>query len=90
MRSVFAAFEHDILHDRLRAGVAAARKAGKAHGRPVTIQKYLPEIRRLHAAVTSKREIAKRLKIARISVRRLLKASRTRRRPVPARPRKAA
>lgn len=70
--------------------LAAARKAGKAHGRPITIQKYLPEIRRLHAAGTSKREIAKRLKIARTSVRRLLEASRTRRRPVLARPRKAA
>jgi DNA invertase Pin-like site-specific DNA recombinase len=54
MRSVFAAFEHDILHDRVRAGIAAARKAVKAHGRPVTIQKYLPEIRRLHAAGTAR------------------------------------
>ncbi|MEO6563693.1 MAG: hypothetical protein ABIN99_11715 [Nitrosospira sp.] len=51
---MFASFEHDILHDRVRAGIAAARKAGKAHGRPVTIQKYLPEIRRLHAAGTAR------------------------------------
>ena len=90
MLPVFAAFERDILRDRVRAGIAAARKAGKAHGRPITIQKYLPEIRRLHAAGPSKREVAKRLKIARTSVRRLLEASRTRRRPVLARPRKAA
>ena len=90
MLPVFAAFERDILRDRVRAGIAAARKAGKAHGRPITIQKYLPEIKWLHAAGTSKREIAKRLKIARTSVRRLLEASRTRRRPVLARPRKAA
>ena len=34
MLSVFAAFERDILRDRVRAGIAAARKAGKAHGRP--------------------------------------------------------
>ena len=90
MLPVFAAFERDILRDRVRAGIAAARKAGKAHGRPITIQKYLPEIRRLHAAGISKREVAKRLKIARTSVRRLLEASRTHRRPVLARPRKAA
>ena len=70
--------------------LAAARKAGKAHGRPITIQKYQPEIRRLHAAGINKREVAKRLKIARTSVRRLLEASRTRRRPVRLVPRKAA
>ena len=68
MLPVFAAFERDILRDRVRAGIAAARKAAKAHGRPITIQKYLPEIRRLHAAGNSKREIAKRLKITRTSV----------------------
>ncbi len=39
MLSVFAAFERDLLRDRVRAGIAAARKAGKAHGRPITIQK---------------------------------------------------
>ena len=59
----FAAFERDILRDRVRAGIAAARKAGKAHGCPITIQKYLPEIRRLHAAGTSKRDVAKRLRL---------------------------
>ena len=90
MLSVFAAFERAILRDRVRAGIAAARKAGKAHGRPITIQKHLPEIRRLHAAGTSKREIAKRLKIARTSVRRLLEAAPARRRPLRARARKAA
>ncbi|MEO6561608.1 MAG: recombinase family protein [Nitrosospira sp.] len=90
MLSVFAAFERNILRDRVRVSIAAARKAGKAHGRPITIQKYLPEIRRPDAAGASKRKIAKRLKIARTSVRRLLEASRTRRRPVLARPWKAA
>ena len=90
MLSVFAAFERAILRDRVRAGIAAARKTGKAHGRPITIQKHLPEMRRLHAAGTSKREIAKRLKIARTSVRRLLEASPARRRPLRARARKAA
>ena len=82
MLSVFAAFEPDILRDRVRAGIAAARKAGKSHDRPITIQKHLLEIGRLHAAGTSKREIAKRLKIARASVRRLLQVTAVRHRAV--------
>ena len=90
MLSVVAAFVRDILRDRVRAGIAAARKAGKAHGRPITIQKHLPETRRLHAAGTSKREIAKRLQIARTSVRRLLETPTARRRRVLTRDRKAA
>ena len=41
MLLVFAAFERDILRDRVRAGIAAARRAGKAHGRPIN---HNPEV----------------------------------------------
>lgn len=75
MLLVFAAFERDILRDRVRADVVSARKAGTTLGRPVLIQKHLPEIRRLHASGTSKRGIAERLKIARTLVRRLVESS---------------
>jgi DNA invertase Pin-like site-specific DNA recombinase len=32
--SIFAAFEHEILRERIRAGIAHARLKGKHHGRP--------------------------------------------------------
>lgn len=76
MLAVFAEFERDILRDRVRAGIAAARKAGKPHGRPPTVRQHLPQIRTLFAKGISKREIAKRLRVGRTSVRRLLAAPR--------------
>jgi DNA invertase Pin-like site-specific DNA recombinase len=72
MLAVFAEFERDILRDRLKAGIAEARKQGKPHGRPATVRKYTDEIRTLFAQGVSKREIAERLKVSRTSVRRLL------------------
>jgi putative DNA-invertase from lambdoid prophage Rac len=72
--SVFAAFEHDILRERIRAGIAEARLKGKHLGRPVTVGKLTGQIRKLHRAGVSKAEIARRLHISRTSVRRLLPA----------------
>ena len=40
--SVFAKFEHDILRERIRAGMAEARLNGKHLGRPVTVGKPIP------------------------------------------------
>ena len=37
--SVFADFEHEILRERIRAGIAEARLKGKHLGRPVTVGK---------------------------------------------------
>jgi DNA-binding CsgD family transcriptional regulator len=71
MLAVFAEFEREILRDRVKAGIAQARKQGKPHGRPPTV-KACSEIKRLFARGLSKREIAKRLKIGRTSVRRIL------------------
>jgi putative DNA-invertase from lambdoid prophage Rac len=72
MLAVFAEFERDILRDRVKAGIAEARKAGKPHGRPPTVQHLESQIRALFAQKLSKREIAKRLNISRTSVRRLI------------------
>lgn len=72
MLAVFAEFERDILRDRVKAGIAQARKEGRPHGRPRTIAGRATEARRLFQEGVSKREIAKRLGISRTSVRRLL------------------
>jgi putative DNA-invertase from lambdoid prophage Rac len=72
MLAVFAEFERDILRDRVKAGIAQARKDGKPHGRPVTIAGKAQEVRRLVAKGISKAAVAKQLNIGRTSVRRLL------------------
>jgi putative DNA-invertase from lambdoid prophage Rac len=70
--SVFAEFEHEILRERIRAGIAEARIQGKHLGRPVTVGKKAAQIRKLHRAGVSKAEIARQLSIGRTSVRRIL------------------
>lgn len=72
MLAVFAEFERDILRDRVKAGIAQARKEGCRHGRPLSVAVHKLEIKRLFRKGVSKREIAKRLKISLTSVRRLL------------------
>jgi DNA invertase Pin-like site-specific DNA recombinase len=72
MLSVFAAFEHDILRERVRAGLDHARQSGTRLGRPVTAAIKAAEIRKLFRQGISKSEISRRLDIGRTSVRRLL------------------
>jgi DNA invertase Pin-like site-specific DNA recombinase len=72
MLAVFAEFERDILRDRVKAGIAQARKEGKPHGRPPSAALHVKKIKELFGAGSSKREIAKQLGISRASVRRLL------------------
>ena len=72
MLAVFAEFERDILRDRVKAGIAQARKEGRPHGRPRTITGHAAEVKNLFEQGISKREIAKRLGISRTSVRRFL------------------
>ena len=67
--SVFAEFEHEILRERIRAGIAEARLNGKHMGRPLTVGKKASQIRKLHPAGVSK---ARQLNIGRTSVRRIL------------------
>jgi DNA invertase Pin-like site-specific DNA recombinase len=70
--SVFAEFEHEILRERIRSGIAEARLKGKRFGRPLTAAKKAGQIRKLYRAGVSKAEIARRLQIGRTSVRRIL------------------
>ena len=72
MLAVFAEFERDILRDRVKAGIAQARKEGHPHGRPPTITEHAAEVKSLFQQGASKREIAKKLGISRTSVRRFL------------------
>ena len=70
--AVFAEFEREILRERVRAGLAHARQQGKRLGRPPTAAGKAGSVRDLFLAGISKSEIARRLKIGRTSVRRLL------------------
>ena len=57
--AVFAEFERDILRDRVKAGIAQARKEGRRHGRPLSVAVHKPQIKKLFGKGLSKREIAK-------------------------------
>jgi len=72
MLAVFAEFERDILRDRVKAGIAQARKEGRPHGRPPTVAKYTLRVRALAKNGLTKSEISRRLRISRTSVRRFL------------------
>src|SRR5215207_10416290 len=45
--AVFAEFERDILRERVKAGIAQARKEGRSHGRLPTASKQATEVKRL-------------------------------------------
>src|SRR5450755_3329122 len=70
--AVFAAFEREILGERVRAGLAHAQQNGKRLGRPLTAGLHAGQVRKLHRSGLSKSEISRRLNIGRTSVRRIL------------------
>jgi putative DNA-invertase from lambdoid prophage Rac len=70
--AVFAAFEREILGERVRAGLDHARQNGKRLGRPATATLHADRVRKLRRSGLSKSEIARRLQIGRTSVRRIL------------------
>src|SRR3974390_1777586 len=70
MLAVFAEFEREVLRERVRAGIAQARREGRPHGRPRTAALKAGEVRRLKAERLNHSEIARRLGIGRTSVRR--------------------
>jgi DNA invertase Pin-like site-specific DNA recombinase len=74
MLSVFAEFERDLLSERIRAGIAEARKKGRSHGRPVTAGKHAAKVKSLHKQGLSQSAIARKLRIGRTSVKRLIDA----------------
>jgi DNA invertase Pin-like site-specific DNA recombinase len=75
MLAIFAEFEREILRERVRAGIARARREGRPHGRPPTASRKSAEVARLKAEGASHSEIARRLGIGRTSVRRILRAA---------------
>jgi DNA invertase Pin-like site-specific DNA recombinase len=70
--AVFAAFEREILGERVRDGLAHSRQNGKSLGRPATAAMHADKVRKLRRSGLSKSEIARRLNIGRTSVRRIL------------------
>ena len=72
MLAVFAEFERDILRDRVKAGIAQARKEGKPHGRPASARTKNEEISKLARAGLKPGAIAEKLRISRTSVRRII------------------
>lgn len=75
MLAVFAEFERELLRERIKAGIAHARQAGRPHGRPPTAVRHAARIKQLYAQGVSKSEIARRLGIGRTSVRRMLEGT---------------
>ena len=74
MLAIFAEFEHEILRERVKAGIAQARKKGRPHGRPRSASLKKNEVMRMKLEGLSHSEIARRLEIGRTSVRRILAA----------------
>jgi putative DNA-invertase from lambdoid prophage Rac len=70
--AVFAEFEREILRERVRAGLAHAKRNGQRLGRPMTAGLHADKVRKLHRTGVSKAEIGRRLRIGRTSVRRIL------------------
>jgi DNA invertase Pin-like site-specific DNA recombinase len=72
-----AAFEREMMLERQREGIAAAKAAGKYKGRKPTARNQAEQVRTLAAEGVSKVEIAHRLGMHRASVYRVLAAPRS-------------
>lgn len=75
MLAVFAEFERDIIQQRTKAGLDAARKRGRIGGRPAIDEKTKRHIITLFNAGESAIDIAKEFGIARSTVYKVLKTS---------------
>ena len=71
MLGAIAAFEREMMLERQREGIAAAKAEGKYKDRAPTARRQAAEVRRLVADGVSKSEIAGRLGIHRASVHRI-------------------
>jgi len=74
MLAVFAGFERDLIQERVRAGLDAAREKGVKLGRPTLPDDKVERVRELRATGLSQRAIAKELGIGNGSVARILAA----------------
>jgi DNA invertase Pin-like site-specific DNA recombinase len=70
--AIFAEFEREILRERVKAGIAQARRRGTRHGRPSIVGRHAKDVQRLAATGLSKAAIARCVGISRASVRRCL------------------
>lgn len=68
-----AEFEHDIIRERVRAGLASARRRGQRLGRPPHSKAKRAKARRLRQKGESYRAIARTLKVSEGSIRNWLK-----------------
>ena len=75
MMSVFAEFERDTIRERVRAGLAQAKKRGKVLGRKRTAEAKSPDILKLYHEGVSKNQIAKQLRVGHDVVHRTLQGA---------------
>lgn len=68
MLSVFAEFERDIISERTRAGLDAARRRGRTGGRPAIDDKTKRQVKALFDAGESAKDIANEYSIGRSTV----------------------
>ena len=73
--AIFAQFEREILRERVKAGLAQARRHGKLHGRPPSVAHRVPDVQQLAAAGLSQSAIARQWGISRTSVRRFIRTA---------------
>jgi len=73
MLAVFAEFERDIIQQRTKAGLEAARKRGRIGGRPTIDEKVKKRVRTLFEAGESAKDIAKEYGIGRATVYKIVK-----------------
>ena len=72
MFAAMAQFEREVMLQRQREGIAAAKAQGKYRGRKPTAREKTAEVKQLHAGGMGATEIARQLKIGRASVYRVL------------------
>ncbi|MCT6809318.1 MAG: recombinase family protein [Staphylococcus epidermidis] len=73
MLAVFAEFERDIIQQRTKAGLEAARKHGRVGGRPAIDEKTKKRVRALFEAGENATDIAKEYGIGRATVYKIIK-----------------
>lgn len=73
MLAIFAEFERDIIQQRTKAGLEAARKRGRIGGRPAIDEKTKKRVRALFEAGERATDIAKEYGIGRATVYKIIK-----------------
>ena len=73
MCGVFAEFERSMIQERVKAGLARAKAAGKTLGRPKVSAKVEAQVRALHANGVGKVRLAKQLRVGVSVVQRIIR-----------------